>query len=274
MSFLESKVARLFLSLYRAATLRGAVEKAAQSVHADLLPGLEAWTAVPIDVDEVAKTRRMVVGPVLSSETCAEGRLQPTRDGFVFSVRADSHEHRRRFSIAHEIGHTLFYEHGEGGPRHRLGLLSKAELKAEEYICNLFAGALLVPAVVLQRLVPDAPVWTATNLMRFAERLRSTFRVSRSVLMNRVADVFSGHPPRVVIEFRYIENTRTKQDPKLRAVGSTGLGPARGRYWVWANRTPAGMNLDSVNRMFTVQMEHSPSFCARGYVSTFPSQRE
>lgn len=84
-----------------------------------------------------------------------EALLVPLPDG-RFSVRVDprprggwgSHrelrdemtQQRLRFRVAHEIGHTFFYERAKSGLRRRL-----RGSAAEERFCDHFAAALLVP---------------------------------------------------------------------------------------------------------------------------------
>jgi hypothetical protein len=56
-------------------------------------------------------------------------------------VRDDLARHRHRFLLAHELGHTLFYERsGAGRPRRRFSVTA-----AEEEFCDRFARALLLP---------------------------------------------------------------------------------------------------------------------------------
>ncbi|MEX2105828.1 MAG: ImmA/IrrE family metallo-endopeptidase [Solirubrobacterales bacterium] len=81
-----------------------------------------------------------------------EGRIRINKDHRLV---------RQRFSIAHEIGHVrLHTSHGVRG--------SQAEREA-----NAFAGALLVPPLMLRAAVAETPEF---------DRLRQLFQVSRDVL--------------------------------------------------------------------------------------------
>jgi hypothetical protein len=61
-------------------------------------------------------------------------------------------EHRTRFRIAHELGHTFFYCRSAGRPRRR----ESPGRSSEERFCDEFARALLVPPSAA-RTVPAAP---------------------------------------------------------------------------------------------------------------------
>lgn len=74
-----------------------------------------------------------------TSEITYHGLLCTNTKGFIMYLKNQLSEFDEKFTIAHEIGHTLFYEN----LRHQIGILSKNELSKEEYICNKFASLLL-----------------------------------------------------------------------------------------------------------------------------------
>lgn len=59
---------------------------------------------------------------------------------------------RRRFRIAHELGHTLFYGEGPDGRRTRNTPISEKE----ERFCDAFAAALLLPRSAVAKCNPTA----------------------------------------------------------------------------------------------------------------------
>src|SRR5437660_10792138 len=138
---LPTRTARYFLSKFRTATLKGAIELAAQRERERLFTGFEECCSVPVDVEAIAQRKglKLVELPLGSSSRDAE--LRPASDGFLVRLKPRVSEGRRRFTIAHEIGHSLFYDHG----RHQVGLLDERESRAEEWICQKFASALLIP---------------------------------------------------------------------------------------------------------------------------------
>jgi hypothetical protein len=63
---------------------------------------------------------------------------------------ADLRRHRKRFRIAHEIGHSFFFKRSGGEPR-RLA----PDSERQEDFANTFARALLVPRAVARRFDPE-----------------------------------------------------------------------------------------------------------------------
>jgi hypothetical protein len=64
-------------------------------------------------------------------------------------LRTQLANHRLRFRVAHEIGHSFFYDRSQGRPR-RLALNSDDQ----ERWCDRFASALLLPPEVVLRAAP------------------------------------------------------------------------------------------------------------------------
>jgi len=85
------------------------------------------------------------VRKVRSEQMPLEGALKRLSDGrFDILVREDASPARQRFSVAHELGHVLFYRHApraEALQAHR-GLQAPPE---EERLCNVAAEELLMP---------------------------------------------------------------------------------------------------------------------------------
>ncbi len=65
--------------------------------------------------------------------------------------RAELHRHRLRFRVAHEVGHTLFYDRSGERPRPLVDPCS-----AQEAFCDEFARALLIPHAYAASLPPTA----------------------------------------------------------------------------------------------------------------------
>jgi len=65
--------------------------------------------------------------------------------------RAELRRHRLRFRLAHEVGHTLFYDRSAPRPRPLVGTSP-----TQEAFCDEFARALLIPPVYAATLAPTA----------------------------------------------------------------------------------------------------------------------
>ncbi len=99
---------------------------------------------VPVDPMQVATNRR-IHPTLLRQMSPAVGWLKVNENGFVIGVNsAPLSRTRERFTIAHEIAHTLFYDIQVSPPRY-MGDGSRNEYCRVETLCDLGASHLLVP---------------------------------------------------------------------------------------------------------------------------------
>jgi IrrE N-terminal-like domain len=104
-----------------------------------------------------------------------EAALAPLGDGFAVSVRTDSGERRRRFSIAHEIGH--FVLHPAQARQERGGVVNEG-MRVREREADAFAAELLMP----EHLVRQAALEEGADARRLADR----FEVSVAAMSVRL----------------------------------------------------------------------------------------
>lgn len=109
--------------------------------------------SAPIMLENIEKLRGIQKKVVYDSEGASGAILEPVSGGFIIRLGKGQTSIRRRFGIAHEIGHTFFYNLGYDPPikifpRERSRLLID---KKEEGICNAFAGELLMPGELVQQ---------------------------------------------------------------------------------------------------------------------------
>lgn len=93
----------------------------------------------PINIERLARylgVREVVTADFLDADAC----LVTGRSGHRIVVKDKSSKRRRRFSIAHELGHLLL---SHGGISYRGAKI--AERKREERLCDLIAEELLMP---------------------------------------------------------------------------------------------------------------------------------
>jgi IrrE N-terminal-like domain len=88
--------------------------------------------------------------------------------GLPCSDHVDTARQRFRFRVAHEIGHTLFYEQ----PKSRTPRRVHPSSPAEEAFCDRFASALLLPDPVVRR------CRTAAQLVRIQRRYDVSLEVA------------------------------------------------------------------------------------------------
>jgi hypothetical protein len=103
----------------------------------------------PISIEKIMRCRRARKEYVQDQEE--EARLTTNETGFRIMLRNDLRTKiaRQRFTLAHEIGHTLFYDLNYSPPRRELPRWYKNSY--EETLCNSFAGELLVPEKELNK---------------------------------------------------------------------------------------------------------------------------
>lgn len=95
----------------------------------------------------------------------AEGRLSATANGGVIRIRADIEPlGRKRFTIAHEIGHRVL--HGLAPSTDTLRDLRTWSRGSKETEANIFAGELLMPEFLFApRVVRDTPSLSAIDML-------------------------------------------------------------------------------------------------------------
>src|SRR5256885_1650190 len=85
--YLPTRTARYFLSKFRTATLKGAIELAARRERERLFTGFEEYCSIPVDVEAIAQRKglRIVEHPLASSSRDAE--LTPASEGFLVRLK-------------------------------------------------------------------------------------------------------------------------------------------------------------------------------------------
>src|SRR4051812_10858832 len=114
-------------------------EAAAQALLADL----EVAAEPPVNLSELAGA--LGVSRIEVRDDFGDGRLEISGREVVIVLQARASSVRRRFTLAHELGHLWVW-------RSRVSGLSP---EAEEHFCNAFASELLLPR---EWMVANAPV--------------------------------------------------------------------------------------------------------------------
>jgi Zn-dependent peptidase ImmA (M78 family) len=147
-------------------------------------PDLEQMTP-PIDPYMLAKRRGIKQVSVGDIET--DGCMSTTSNGdYIVELNAAHPETRRRFTLAHEIGHTFFFDLPQTeGNRYRVSDCSEASFHrdlCEEHLCNVAASEILMPGTQfmsgVKKYGPTA--WAVVRLSReFRTSLQATaWRIS------------------------------------------------------------------------------------------------
>ena len=114
-----------------------------------------------------------------------EGVLRVEQEGFSLFIQSNfrkqaNSRRRERFTVAHEICHTFFYDREVSPPKKIRGAPRGQRL---ESLCNFGAGVLLVPDQLLPQVNRNSLVITCLEDVR---ALTSQFEVSIDVMLRRL----------------------------------------------------------------------------------------
>jgi IrrE N-terminal-like domain len=104
--------------------------------------------SLPVDLESVAES--MGVKSIREYQSLVDGRLLTGPGGTVVEVSSLQAPARKRFTIAHELGHLWLARH------YTTSGLTALDWRAEERFCNEFAAALLMPRAWLVRRCSEA----------------------------------------------------------------------------------------------------------------------
>lgn len=136
---------------------------------------------------------------------CEEGEEQKLRDAFEQDPTGRSLPRRVRFTIAHEIGHTFFFDLESTPPKETENHKDRRTLGSIEDACNLAARQLLLPEfflneygqadltnpAVLRDLAERAAISAPALIMRFETLLRFTMPDGMLLCVQRANERFT-----------------------------------------------------------------------------------
>jgi hypothetical protein len=110
---------------------------------------------------------------------------------------------RTRFTLAHEIAHTFFFDLKRSPPRSKYDFTLPQTVRAVERACNRVAGALLLPSRILESEVDDEKIFDPRRLLRVARKAA----VARPTLVSQLDTVKTSYQPRGFIGSGRFENS-------------------------------------------------------------------
>lgn len=144
----------------------------------------------PVDLFSVARACR--VRSIAIRRMIPRGGTEAVEGGFLLYVRGDEDRqlgvdtaeapgltNRQRFALAHELGHTLFYDWTQSRPRPSAKSPQDREL---EELCDIAAANLLVPIDYLWPRVKSRYQLSVKDIVSWAE----DFRVSAETMLGQV----------------------------------------------------------------------------------------
>ena len=104
----------------------------------------------PVDLCDIASSRRILRTTYSRARLTPEAVLVPIGEGFVVRLAGGQPRVRNRTSLAHEIGHTFFFDLEKNPPTRLLVDAGGLASHKEEDICKAFARELLLPTELVR----------------------------------------------------------------------------------------------------------------------------
>lgn len=140
----------------------------------------------PVDVDEAV--RRLNGRLAIREEPEFEAKIEKAGDGFEITLSEQVHPNRRRFSVAHEMGHLFLHmgylvdeEKWNSVGTYTDSVYYRYGYNTEEYEAHEFAAALLMPRAEFIQVANQHRSGDAYQLAPIAEH----FKVSVDAARNR-----------------------------------------------------------------------------------------
>lgn len=175
----------------------------------------------PVDPYYLAKTRG--VKEIIHTEIEPDGIISLTPSGeYIIRLNSRQPNSRKRFTVAHEVGHTLFFELEDQNksrfPLEESGIESLRTDWGEEYICNIAAIEILMPFNQFASKMQKSPPTAATVL-----QLAGEFKTSLQATARRIVQ-FSPYKLMICLwEYKPITNSyETVWHTKLNSKNEVG----------------------------------------------------
>jgi Zn-dependent peptidase ImmA (M78 family) len=152
----------------------------------------------PVDVEDLAS--RMGVESIRNAQMIEDGRLEQDGTTATIYLRDGLPTGRRRFTIAHELGHRLLLHPRAPAERYRRRLAGDAE----ERLCDDLAAAILLP-----RQWVGAEFHAAPHRLNTVRRLAAVTETSLSASLVRLSEVVNW--PESLLRFKFV-NDRWRLD--------------------------------------------------------------
>jgi hypothetical protein len=163
----------------------------------------------------------------------SEGVITPLpTGGFSVSVARSERSNRARYTLAHEIAHTFFYDLRHEPPKRITPYDSRqtashevrSATELEELFCDAFAAELLLPLDEAKlELAKCSRIADSVPLLAFIETLGQQWGISVEFTLRRLNQTHGlggGNRDRVVSVLRWRPNAKTGKDPGVRVTQS------------------------------------------------------
>lgn len=189
----------------------------------------EGFLHLPVDIEGLARTRGIIVQPMVDSDEGVSGML--VRHGNNFGIRYSTsfrNEGFQRFSISHELGHYFIEGHldhitfVEGRHRSHSGFVS---VDRHEREADYFAAGLLMPATLVRNIIHRTP-----DGLEAVEAIRNEARASLVASAIRYAGLAEAATAAIVshigkIDYCFISGALRSMNPAIYPRKGTPVPP-------------------------------------------------
>ncbi|MBI1805633.1 MAG: ImmA/IrrE family metallo-endopeptidase [Ignavibacteria bacterium] len=140
----------------------------------------QQWNGPPFQPENLFKCRRILEKSEKALPSSHLGILIPVRGGFLMKIRAEVPKLRKRFTIAHEVGHTFFYDIDQEIPTRKF---VRSRYWVEEDFANFVAGAILLPEASLREVIQERRLDPSLEALA---RLSKVYMASADVICHRL----------------------------------------------------------------------------------------
>jgi Zn-dependent peptidase ImmA (M78 family) len=156
-------------------------------IHEVLRAAAKAFGPISPPIDPFVLAELCGVRKITRQLMIPEGVLKVVDDGFEVFLQDNFTDQpgaatRQRFTLAHELVHTFYYDRSTRPPRPLQGTPEGGKL---ELLCNSGAGQLLVPTFLLRKQAKERIISHASEIVELAQN----FNVSPEVIVRRLDDV-------------------------------------------------------------------------------------
>lgn len=211
------------------------------------------WNPKPVSLRSLMSIGRQrgVSSYELGAALASEAELVPLDSGgFRMRVLRLGTASRTRYSVAHEIGHTFFYDLSCSPPKRltpydRQGGSDPRVRKCtelEERFCDEFARELLFPHAAAQTALADCQqVCAPAEVLATLERVSKEWGVSVQLVLRQLNDTWGIPPELLCVVLRRVPHIRTRLNPAIRVAVSFPR-PSRG-WFIPTNQRAASVGL-------------------------------
>lgn len=197
----------------------------------------------PIQTKPIRETRRIWKVTLFGDNSGPVAALIPDMRGFHVKMRRGRSNARYRFSVAHEIGHTFFYDITMTPPTRLLSWSSRGGFyRKEEDICFAFARELLMPRELVAAALDE--IGGSRPSLDVVSRVAERFCVSREAATIRMLWDLPGFETAVALFRETGYSNDSSKEERVR------------RYWGRSVRHPRRLEkevVDSVTEAVTTK---------------------